>query len=340
MKEETGQTLARQWEMLRAVPRAPRKVTTAALESRLRDAGYEISRRTIERDLHALSARFPLMLDDRSRPFGWSWSKAARLDILPGLTTAQAIALLLAQRHLEPLLPRNLHEELFSLFAVAQKTVSASGWKDWHRRTAIMATGMALLPPAIDAGVLATVQNALAHRRCLHGWYRPKGSEDFREYLLHPLGLVAHGPTLYLAATTFDYGDVRHFALHRFRRVEELAQTRREPEGFDFASHAANAGARIAPRGRIRLVCRFDRAAAEHLRETPLSPDQAWKEIEAGQRVKITATVEDDDRLRWWLLAFGSQVEVVSPKSLRAAIRDELFQAGRRYANGSSSVSG
>lgn len=332
MKEETGLTLARQWEMLRTVPRAPQKITTATLESRLRDAGYAISRRTIERDLHALSARFPLTLDDRSRPFGWSWSKSVRFDILPGLTTPQAVALLLAQKHLEPLLPRSLHDELAGLFAAAEKTVSASGWKDWHKRTAVMATGLSLTPPVVDSSVLATVQSALAHRHCLHGQYRSKGSRELHEYRLHPLGLIARGPVLYLAATVFDYADVRQFALHRFKCVEELAQPRREPEGFDFAIHVANAGTYIASRGAIRLVCRFDAPAAEHLWETPLSPDQTWKEIEDGQRVEITATIEDDDRLRWWLLAFGSQVEVVSPKSLRVAIRDELFQAECRYA--------
>ncbi|MCB1745283.1 MAG: WYL domain-containing protein, partial [Gammaproteobacteria bacterium] len=60
MKEDAGQTLARQWEMLRAVPRAPRKITTAELEVHLKDRGYGISRRSIERDLQKLSAWFPL----------------------------------------------------------------------------------------------------------------------------------------------------------------------------------------------------------------------------------------------------------------------------------------
>lgn len=331
MKEESGKTLSRQWEMLRAIPRAPSKITTTALEAHLKNAGYNISRRTIERDLHALSLLFPLVLDDRSKPFGWSWAKSARPDILPGLNVAQAIALLLAQRHLEPLLPRNLHEELSDVFAIAQKAVSASDWKEWSRRTALISSGMTLLPPAVDAGILTAVQSALAHRKCLRGWYRSKGGEDFREYLLHPLGLIVQGPVLYLMATAFDYEDVRHFALHRFTRIEELAQARHEPEDFDFVGYAASNGARIASRGRIRLVCRFDRAAAEHLSETPMAADQHWKSIESGRRVQITATVEEDDRLRWWLLAFGSQVEVVSPKALRESIQNELLQATRRY---------
>lgn len=36
--------------------------------------------------------------------------------------------------------------------------------------------------------------------------------------------------------------------------------------------------------------------------------------------------------LRWWLLAFGSQVEVVKPEALRAELRAEIAAMARRYA--------
>ncbi|MDR0378745.1 MAG: helix-turn-helix domain-containing protein, partial [Candidatus Accumulibacter sp.] len=66
MNDESGQTLARQWTMLRGIPRSPQKVTAGELAARLRDEDFDVSRRTIERDLHTLSARFPLVLDDRT----------------------------------------------------------------------------------------------------------------------------------------------------------------------------------------------------------------------------------------------------------------------------------
>ena len=33
--------------------------------------------------------------------------------------------------------------------------------------------------------------------------------------------------------------------------------------------------------------------------------------------LEIVATVHDNPQLRWWLLAFGDQVEVLKPASLR-----------------------
>src|SRR5690606_20285012 len=105
-------TVARQWAILAALPRAPRKITTLAIEARLQAQGHRVSRRTIERDLHALSARFPLVLDDRSKPYGWSWAKDSPGKILPKLDTPQAVALLLAREHLKNLLPLSLQAEL------------------------------------------------------------------------------------------------------------------------------------------------------------------------------------------------------------------------------------
>ncbi len=52
-------TIKRQWHMLRLIPRAPGKITARELHSRLLSHGYDIKKRTIERDLIDLSTTFP-----------------------------------------------------------------------------------------------------------------------------------------------------------------------------------------------------------------------------------------------------------------------------------------
>src|SRR3546814_8069227 len=76
--------------MLRGIPRSPLRVTTGELEAKLADEGFAVSRRTLERDLHGLSGLFPLELDDRVRPYGWSWAKGANFEFMPKLTSSQA----------------------------------------------------------------------------------------------------------------------------------------------------------------------------------------------------------------------------------------------------------
>lgn len=330
MAEETGLTVARQWAMLRGIPRAPLKITTKELEARLLDEGFEVSRRTIERDLHLLSSQFPLVLDDRSKPYGWSWARGANFEFMPKLTASQAVALQLARTHLQDLLPKSMHKELVPIFDVAAETLAGSGWKDWHERTAVVPMGIPHIPPKVSTDVLMTVQSALSHRRCIAARYRPKGSQQDKKYRIHPLGLLSRGPVLYLICTLFDYQDVVQLALHRMLSAEETTDTASEPDDFDFKRYVRTEARSFGSEGKIRLVANFDARAAEHLREMPISIDQSMRELDGG-RVEVSATVENDELLMWWLLGFGRGVRVESPGTLRKAVKVELQAASNQY---------
>ncbi|MFJ4068828.1 WYL domain-containing protein [Pseudomonas sp. NPDC089996] len=70
----TRATLSRQWALLRQLPSRSPGITSAELVWRLRDVGFSVSKRTVERDLNELSLIFPLERNDKSIPFGWHWS--------------------------------------------------------------------------------------------------------------------------------------------------------------------------------------------------------------------------------------------------------------------------
>ncbi|MGE7990807.1 WYL domain-containing protein [Pseudomonas sp. NPDC089554] len=73
----TRATLSRQWALLRQLPSRSPGTTSAELVWRLRDVGFHVSKRTVERDLNELSLIFPLERNDKSIPFGWHWSASA-----------------------------------------------------------------------------------------------------------------------------------------------------------------------------------------------------------------------------------------------------------------------
>lgn len=76
-----GATILRQWMVLAMLPRPPRRIDTAAISARLRDRGIEVHRRTIQRDLLELAEIFPIVADERARPYGWGWSDDAELGL-------------------------------------------------------------------------------------------------------------------------------------------------------------------------------------------------------------------------------------------------------------------
>lgn len=330
-----SETLSRQWLMLQWIPRHPRKITARELVERLRAEGHAVSKRTIERDLAALSEVFPLVSDERAKPFGWSWQKDAAQFSLPGMSPLQAVVLHLARTHLQPLLPAHLLEPLRPYFAQADLTLRQAwgrrGMAEWNQCVAVVQPTQPLLPPKVDEAALAVVHQTLAQQRQVELRYHSRGTEKPARYRVHPLGLVYRGVVGYLVGTIGDYDDPRQFALHRVRQARMLDEPSRRPRGFDLQTYANSGAFGFMDNGPIKLVLRMEAPAAEHLHETPLSEDQVITNDAHKGWVRITGTVHDTSQLRWWLLAFGEQAEVLEPVFLREVIAREVQMAATAY---------
>lgn len=327
-------TLMRHWTMLRLVPRHPVKTTSSALTKALLTEGFEISKRSVERDLDLLSGAFPLICDDRGKPFGWSWKADAKPLHVPGLQAHEALVFKLAEAHLTKLLPTALRAPLVPYFKLADQRMKEAdpgrGPASWLSKVRVVPPAQPLLPAPVSEEVFRAVTQALLDGVQLSSRYVPRGANKPTEYRLHPLGIVHRGPVSYLVATAWNYDDTRMFAIHRFTSAKVLDEPARKPAGFDLDAYIGSGalGFRYSADS-LRLVARFDAAAVEHLRETPLSKDQTLKE--GGDSVTLTATVPDTAQLRWWLLGFGEQVEVMSPPTLRHEIAATAKGMAARY---------
>lgn len=333
--QSAADTVLRQWTMLRALPRHPRRISVPELRARLDAAGHAVTARTLQRDLIELSAVFPLRLDDRSKPFGWSWDAHAPVFDLPNLSTGEALAFAMVEDYLKPLLPGVLIDQLRPYFATARKCLGTAAprraGRSWLDKIAVVQPTQALLPPSIAAHVQTTVTNALMHDRQLRVEYRRKGQREVWGYTLNPLGLVQRGPVSYLVASVGQHQDALLFALHRFERAHMLDEAAVRPPDFRLANHLATGALDFARGKAIRLEVEFARAAVEHLLETPLSKDQTVRPAHDG-RSRVTATVMDTPQLRWWLLAFGAEVEVIKPRALRAWFAQQASASAAHYA--------
>ncbi|HET7561584.1 MAG TPA: WYL domain-containing protein [Rhodanobacteraceae bacterium] len=333
-------TLRRQWLMLQVIPRYPGKTTAAELAMRLRAERYDVTKRTVERDLIALSEDFPLVCDDRTKPFGWSWQKDAKQFSVPGMSPLQALVLSLAHSHMEPLLPAHLLQPLGPYFRQADSTLRSafgkSGLRAWNQCVAVVQPTQPLLPPRVNDKALAVIHAALAEHRQIELRYRKPRADKAIKYTLHPLGLVYRGVLGYLVCTIGGYDDPRMLALHRVEVARPLDAPARALAGFDLQKYASSGVFGFMDNGPIKLVVRMEAPAAAHLHETPLSKDQVITDDKQGGWLRIAATVHDTSQLRWWLLAFGDQVEVMSPRPLRTAMAETVASSARLYDGGSA----
>jgi hypothetical protein len=116
---------------------------------------------------------------------------------------------------------------------------------------------------------------------------------------VHPLGLVFRHEIIYLVCTIKEYEKINHLALHRFQAASITPKKRDIPEDFDLDEFIGRGEFSYPVKKKsIKLEVIFDRTAAAHLYETPLSEDQVLKDLD-NDSVRLTATVKNTSELRW-----------------------------------------
>jgi predicted DNA-binding transcriptional regulator YafY len=325
-------TLSRVMAMLRHIPRHPRKIDTNALRQRLERAGYDISIRSIQRDLNDLSCILPLVADN-GRPQGWSWQADADPFHLPFLDPQAALTFHLVERHLHTLLPESTLNYLAPWFRTATAVLEANdhGVTRWPDKVRVLPRGLRLQSPAIDASVHTALYDALLQERQVNIRYLQRQATEAKDYVVHPLGVVARDTVIYLVCTMWQFTDVRQLALHRMQAVTILKDACNRPADFCLDAYIAG-GAFGYPESQdaICLDALFTSGIAAHLSECPLADDQRIVPEGAGH-VRVTATVLDTKELRWWLLGFGDQVTVLGPTLLRDRMRNVVASMAARY---------
>lgn len=328
-------TLFRHWHMLRLLPRYPRKISTAEIESKLETSGFRTSRRTIQRDLDKLSVEFPLV-SDGNKPSGWSWQADAEAFDVPGMDTNTALTFCMVQTYLKPLLPQGCLAALNPHLRRAEKLLKeleGCNLKAWPDKVRIVQRSQNLEPPKIPSEVMGVVYEALFHDRQFLGEYRSRSEQATREFVVNPLGLIFHDPVVYLVATLWDYSDLRLLALHRFSTARLLKDGCRRPESFSLDHYLAQGAVEfpLNPNNDpIRLIIRMASDVAFHLRESPLGKKQTITSDQDGF-VRIETTVANTCQLRWWLLGFGDKVEVLEPKELREEFTSIVHEMMKLY---------
>lgn len=333
---DTRHTLYRQWLMLRLLPRAPARITASELADRLGQEGFSVSKRSIERDLQALCDAFPIACDDRSKPYGWSWAKDAPNFGLPGMTPMQALVLLMANEHLQGLLPAALLEELQPLLSQAQQTLdlrgNQSGLAAWPASVAVVQSGPSLIPPDVRPEVLREIHSAIVERRSIAMEYAARGRNETKAHQVDPLGLLQRGGVTYLAALPSGSHEPYLFALHRVQEAIGLFQRAEKLDAEILEQARSMVASGFEDRGSIQLILEVEEHAASHLAECRLSEDQRIESSGNEGWVTVTATTRDTAQLRWWLLGYGENLEVIGPPNLRTWIGQTLEEAAGYYS--------
>src|SRR5690554_3838763 len=144
---ELRDTLFRYLAMLQLIPRSPGRISTPVLLEKLRERGFSIDARSLQRDLRdKIAIHFPLGCDDSQKPYRWYFDREFHCN-LPALDVPGALTLVLAEEYLKGLLPPVVVGQLAPQFRDARHLLNdleRNGLSRWAHSVRAIPNGKAL----------------------------------------------------------------------------------------------------------------------------------------------------------------------------------------------------
>lgn len=325
--------VARQWEVLKCLPSHGKGITADDVLQILLAKGYRAEIRTVQRDLVALEALFPIT-PTPEKPFHWRWSGGSELAIA-GLSLTDALGLNLLERIVKPLLPPSVSGQLDPVFKLATTKLQREKknvLSRWSELVAVADRGIHVVAPAIQPEVLGTVHECLFNNEKVELTYTRADGTRRQGRTFSPLGLVQSGSITQLVAFSEGHTPetgVIQLAVHRISSAKRLYEEAYRPPGFSLQEFIDKGGVAFGSGGAIKLKARVSELLARQLADTKLSEDQEITAAATGS--VVTATVRNTWSLKWWILEKSGHIEVLAPESLRKQVASQLRAAAAVY---------
>lgn len=363
-------TIYRRLNILMLFSRKNKVLTTGEIARKLRKEGDDIDESLLLRTLKLLEKAGLLEMvreeedEDHDHDYEcedirspktklWRWPTGldSRIKIFPKFSIGEIIAFRLMELMLKPLLPKESYDTLLPYFRAARNQAEMMPKWDkintWEKKVRVVPPAQPLLPPEPPPTIYSdktrdqwrtdqeTIREVLLeglfHNQQCEIHYQQLWRDEPAHWIIHPLVYLQRGPAFYLLCMINDFTDVRQLALHRMLSAKVLDDKARKPEGFDVDKEVERSQGMGGSGEPMRLVARFWKQAGSHLMETRLSADQIVGD-DGDYHFRLTATVNDTAQLRWWLLSFGSKVEVLEPEGLRKEMANNGYWMNRMYS--------
>jgi predicted DNA-binding transcriptional regulator YafY len=296
---------------------------------------FEVSRRTVQRDIEFMRDRLgaPLAFDQRRQGFAYS-DPSFRLPEVP-MSEGELLALALAERVLRQYRGTPYAADLARAFRKVTDGLSDRVTVD----LGLLAESYSFrstAPEAFDPDVFQGLAVAVRDRRrvVLRYWTASRDEETRRA--VDPYHLACVDGHWYLIGHCHARGEVRMFNPTRIRTLEVTEAGFVPPTDFRIDEYLGRSfGVLRGGDGeghRVRL--RFTGEAAKYVPERTWHPSQALEPAADGG-VVIGFELGHLREVERWALSWGPDCEVLEPAELRDRVLNALTAAAGRYATDS-----
>lgn len=292
-------------------------------------AEYEVSTKTILRDIDYLRLHWEAPIEYDSRRKGYLYSEESYALPAIHLNEGDLFGLAIAHKGLEQYRNTPVHAKLAALFrkieqSLPERVSCDAAWLD--SRISVIPEQQSTIDPVVWEAVAA----GLTQSRTLGLGYRKPGAARPEVRRVDPYHVLRFQGAWYLLGYCHLRQAVRNFALSRVSEATVLSDAFMIPADFDPAGVVVQGFGLGRGKGRYRVRLRFAAAAAPYALERVWHPEQRFSRHRDGG-VTLAMPAGDLAAIKRWVLSWGSEVEVLGPQELIAAVQTEIRRLAACY---------
>jgi predicted DNA-binding transcriptional regulator YafY len=289
---------------------------------------YEVSRKTIQRDLDYMRYQLDAPLEYSAKHRGYYYTeinyKLPAIDI----KESDLFAVYLADKLLIQYEGTAIYNSLCSVFKKIEDSLPnkiAFDPGNEHSRFTVFPPSNTIIKP----GIWETVTSAIRLSRKLEVHYQTPGSEPSKR-ILDPYHGVRFEGDWYGVAFCHLRKEIRTFSFARMLKAKLLPDTFEFPAIFDFHKLIGSHFGIHWSEDEVDVKILFDKAVAGYLKERKWHPTQRIEENPDGSAV-LSLTVNHLLELKRWILSWGSMAKVLEPQSFIEDIKLTITEMKNIY---------
>jgi predicted DNA-binding transcriptional regulator YafY len=326
-------TTLRHLTMLNQLPVYPGQgITAKSMHKNLIDDGFDVSKRTVERDLRKLEGALKIESQEDAGQLLW-YQLPQQKKVLNAAAPFDALMMVLSHHALKHALPESLHWKVSENLDKAKAVVSNhQKVSKLERKVHVISDGYPLIvnefsDPWGKTVVREAVYQSVIEESQLTITYCYDHCDSLLSMELNPLGIIVRGQTHYLVATHTNNPEEPHlFLLHRIKSAKVGFMDSELPTSFNLAAYFANnPTGYVLKNESMEVTLKVKGYASDVLKRHALGKDQFIKVLDKYWS-EVTFTTHPTYDLIAWILRYAADVECIQPLFLRAKIKKALQQ--------------